>query len=359
METVLETLCRGLVKKNHQVSVFCYHSKAENRNERIDGVDVHRFATYGQMFSQPISPSLLLRIKKEAKNFDVVHYHSPNPLAEALTFSLSSKIPMVVTYHSDIVRQKVLGALYSPVLNSFLRRMSRIIVASKPAIEHSPFLSKTPESCRVIPFGIDEDSFKQTGDVKKKIEEIKKTYGEYLLFVGRLVSYKGVDVLLEAMKNIDSKLLVVGKGPLSHELRETAKNYNLLNKVTFLENVDSHLELLALYGGCTAFVLPSTTRAEAFGMVLLEAMACGKPVITTRLASGVSYVNQHGVSGLQVEPGDSVQLSLAINRVLKDNHLRRDLSIGARKRFEENFTMNCMVDRYIETYREAIEDSLS
>ena len=226
----------------------------------------------------------------------------------------------VVTYHSDIVRQRVLGALYRPFLWQVLRQARLIAVSNPVYIQDSPFLRRYAEKCRVIHFGLNLDRFAATPEIEAEAAAWRARYGNrpLLLFVGRLRHYKGVNVLIEAMAaaagshGLDRRRRADGRG-----MAAAGPAAGLNDRVHFLgEQPDS--AVLALYHAADIFVLPSTNRAETFGIVQLEAMACGRPVICTELGTGTSYVNQNDVTGLVVPSNDAPALAAAVRRLLAD-----------------------------------------
>lgn len=348
METVLQQLAEGLVQSGNEVTVFSSSETRKSGWENINGVDVLRSGTYGKFASQPLTISLPKLILENQKKFDLINVHSPNPLVELALLGIDRSIPLVVTYHSDIVRQRFLKHLYHPIFKSLLHRADKIIAASPQLIEHSPLLSNFQSQCDVIPFGLDEKQFQLNAETKAHAAKIRLEHGPYVIFIGRLVGYKGVDVLLEAAKNISAKVLVIGEGPLKEELEQKA--YGLLN-VQFLGEVENVLPYLA---GSELLVLPSVTTAEAFGMVLLEAMACAKPIVSSRLPTGISYVNRDGETGIQTEPGNPQALSSAINKILKDEKLKKQMGEAALARFQKHFSLKKFVDSYERLYHELL-----
>jgi rhamnosyl/mannosyltransferase len=261
----------------------------------------------------------------------------------------------VATYHSDIVRQRVLGAFYRPFLWQTLRRTDLIAVSNPIYIQDSPFLRTHAAKCRVIHFGIDLRRF----DAPVDDAVVARWRAQYpgkgiILFVGRLRHYKGVNVLIEAMRQVENaQALVVGVGPMEATWRQQAEAAGLLDRITFLGELDDGA-VLALLRAADLFVLPSTNRAETLGIVQLEAMACALPVICTELGTGTSYVNQDAVTGLVVPPNDPAALANAIKRLLADASLRQRMGAAGRRRIEDEFTVDVMLDRTLAFYEEAL-----
>jgi rhamnosyl/mannosyltransferase len=236
---------------------------------------------------------------------------------------------------------------YQPLLNWLLRRASRIVVATPPQLEHSPVLPRYRSKCAVIPFGLDLARFLTPPEPTGGIETARALAGgrPILLNIGRLVGYKGQRHLIEALRHTGAVAWLVGSGPLRGELEQVARDHGVADRVRFWGEVPDDL-LPRLLHACDVFVLSSITPNEAFGLVQVEAMACGKPVICGQLASGVPYVNQHGHTGLVVPPGDVPALAKAI-RTLGDNPgLRQTLGDAGRARAIAEFSLERMIDRY-------------
>ncbi|HZD59451.1 MAG TPA: glycosyltransferase, partial [Anaerolineae bacterium] len=310
-----------------------------------------KVASLGRLRSAPMAPGFVAQLRKTKS--DIYHLHFPNPTGETAFLLARPEGKLVVTYHSDIVRQKVLLKFYRPLLEKFLDKADRIIVSSPNLIESSPFLQKVRSKCRVIPFGISADWLALTPEVGNRASEIRRTYGPKIaFFLGRLIYYKGVDYLIRAMQHVEGTLIVAGEGELGPELRRLAEDLKVKERVIFVGTL-SNEELAAYYHACDVFVLPSVESSEAYGLVQLEAHACGKPVISTNLPTGVPFANKDGVSGLIVPPRDSDALAKAIHKLF-DDELRTKLGRQAKERFEREFTSKAMVERVLEVYGEVI-----
>ena len=213
------------------------------------------------------------------------------------------------------------------------------------------FRSRFKDKCQVIPFGINIEEFRLTPEIAKKAQEIREKYKEPLiLFVGRIVPYKGLRYLIEAMKEIEAQLLIIGKGPLENRLKRLAKRLGIGNKIIWTGEVNRK-DLISFYHACALLVLPSISNSEAFGIVQLEAFTCGKPVISTDLPTGVPFVNLHQKTGLIVPPRDSRALAEAINRLFKSPDLRKRYGHYARERVEKEFTQELMAQKVLKLYR--------
>ena len=263
----------------------------------------------------------------------------------------------MITYHSDIVRQRRTGKIYAPLLRKVLQRAALVAASSPVYIESSPFLRRVPEKCRVIHYGIELDRYIHvSSQVQADAQSLRDRFPDrpLLLFIGRLRHYKGVDVLIRAMHHVKAHLLIVGSGPMQEAWQNLARAEGLNEKISFLGECSEPESLAARYAA-ELFVLPSTNRAEALGIVQLEAMACGMPVICTELGTGTSYVNRNGETGLVVPPNDPQALAAAINRLLADPALRAQMGSQGRMRVQKEFSSQTMVRNTISFYQQALD----
>jgi rhamnosyl/mannosyltransferase len=351
IETVVETLCRG-ERESADSQALVINRNGPTKREVVDGVPVVRVgsvATIGAVSVAPTLPVWLARARA-----DVMVLHEPNPMALVAYALARPRIPLVVWFHSEVIRPRWKYRLfYQPFLDFALRRASRIVVASPP-MKDVPALAAYRDKCEVVPFGLTFDRYAMTAHVAASMDSIRRAaVRPILLFVGRFVDYKGVDILLRAMRGIDADLMLVGDGPRRQALQDLASELGVADRVHFLGEVGEE-SLLAWYHACDALVLPSVTRQEAFGMVQLEAMLCGHPVVSTDLGTGVAWVNQHERTGLVVPPGDADALHHAIQRLLSDADLRKQLGRTARARVRDEFSDARMCAETLRVYREAI-----
>jgi len=348
METVLKEVCESLAEQVHFEVVV---ANTRFRTEREDGkVPVTRVASMGKLFSCSIAPSFPLW----ARRFDpdLIHVHLPNPLAEVSALLADRDIPVVAQFHSDVVRQRKLLRVYGPLLEAFYRRASCIVVPTARHIEISPFVSKYRDKCRVVPFGIRISSFELPETTQKKVDELRDGLPS-VLCVGRLVPYKGLEYVIRAMEDINARLRIIGTGPLEYSLKSLAHERGVADRVEFLGEASAE-DLVAHYHACDVFALPSITNAEMFGVVQLEAMACRKPVISTNLPTGVSWVNQHGKTGYVVAPGNVAELAQSIKLLMSNPQLRAEMGAAGRMRVEQHFTSTRMAAAMLEVYEEML-----
>jgi glycosyltransferase involved in cell wall biosynthesis len=352
MERVLQLLCER--ERLHVDSrVLVAGLERVTRREVRNGVPVTRAGSLARIGSVGLCPRLPVELRRARPDLTVVH--EPNPIALVSDFLTGQRGPLVVYFHSEVVRAEwKYRLLYRPFLRRVLDRAARIIVASPSMAEQAEQLAGYRHKCAVIPYGIDAMPLADTPAVRARACAIRRELGTpLLLFVGRLVPYKGVDVLLRAIATLDARLVVVGDGPMRVALEAQSAVVGA-GRVAFAGSVPDR-ELSALYHACDVFVLPSVTRAEAFGMVQVEAMACGKPVVSTALPSGVPWVNQHAVTGFVVPPGDAGALAGAIRALLADDSLRARLGTAGRARVASEFTATRMAERTVALYRDVLD----
>ena len=345
MESHLQALCTEL-KGHVNVEVVVSNDGLRTANEVVDGVRVTRVGTLFDLAAAPVCVGTVNRIRESGA--DIVHIHVPHPTAILAYLASGHRGRLVFTYHSDIIRQKVLSRLFWPVLRHALARADAIIVASPNYMESSPVLRRFKSICQIIPFGIPLDEFDRVNKIE--VAKIRKKYGPRLvLAVGRLIYYKGFEYLIRAMKDVEGQLLIVGTGPLHDDLQLAVKRNGVGGRVSFLGNVD---DVVPYYHAADVFALPSVARSEAFGIVQLEAMACRTPVVNTHLNTGVPFVSVDGQTGLTVPPADAEALASAINRLLDDPELRANFGAAGRRRVECEFSLSVMVRRTLQLYQE-------
>lgn len=352
METYLVDLCQGL-KDRVDLKVLVANTSRRTVRERVGGVEVIRAGSWGRAFSTSFCPSFPELLRENAA--DIITVHHPNPLATLAYLKARPPGRLTVVYHSDIVKQKLTELAYRPILLRFLDRTERISVTSPHYIEGSPILRRFREKCVVIPIGIDLSLYGTNDAIEAKVGEIRRVHGERtVLFIGRMASYKGVEYLVKAMEEVNGKLLAIGSGERFDALKMMVVSHGLEDRVALMSQVSAE-DLKAYLRACAVFCLPSISRNEAFGIVQLEAMASGRPVVSSRLDTGITYTNLDGVTGLTVSPRDPRALARALNRILDDPALGEAMGRRGRQRVEEEFTKEQMAARTFRMYRELLE----
>jgi len=350
MENHIKMLSESLVQRGYDVTVLVTHPTSQTHVEEINGVHVIKAGRLVTVASTPLSVALPAWLWRQRP--DIAHLHFPYPVGEVSQLCFGRARRVVMTYQSDVVRQKGILQFYRPLLWQVLRRVDCIIATSTNYIESSPYLSRLRDKCSVIPLGIELGRFLQVPSAH--VQRIRDTFGSPLvLFVGKLRYYKGLQYLLQAMLEIPARLLVVGSGPLGAEWRRLAQTLELGDRVVFLGEVSDE-ELPAYYHASDLFVLPASERSEAYGTVQLEAMASGLPVVCTELGTGTSFVNVHGQTGLVVPAGNTPALGTAVRMLLQDQALRREMGQRARQRALDEFSLPLMVDRVARLYAQVL-----
>ncbi len=365
VEKVVQQIAEGLNKKDDfEIEVLCCQPRGRGENEIINGVKVHRASSFGIFWGMPISFSFLSLFKKLSKEADIIDFHHPFPLGDLAIFlftrpnfilenlsGFKPKAKLIVHYHSDIIRQKVLEIFFKPLIFNTLKGAEKILISNPNLIKSSSYLQKFKEKCEVAPFGVDLEKFKEADE--NEIQKIKEKYGNFILFVGRLNYYKGLGYLAEAMKDVEAKLIIIGEGPEKKNLEFRIKNLKLEDKIYFLP-FQLRKELINFYKACSVFVLPSIFKSEAFGLVLIEAMSCGKPVISTELGTGTSFVNQNGVTGFVVPPKNSKALSQAIQKIIENKKLAEEFGQNGVKRVKELFSKEKNLEKITSIYEKML-----
>ncbi len=355
IEKVTNELAVASVEAGHEVVVLSCNQDRRHLEENVEGVKVIRLPQLTEAFSQPLSFGMLWQAKKWLQWADVVHLHIPNPLAEIAFLLQDQNKPLIVTYHCDVVDRSVLRKAYEPLQEKILKRADKIVVSTPNHLEYCTALQDFQDKCEVIPFGVRAKHAEPNPEMNSHLKKIKDELGDYFLFVGCLHPYKGVDVLLHAMRQVNEKLVVLGNGPSWESWYLLAQDLGLQDQVRMIGRVDDDNEFAAYMHGCTGLVLPSINEAEAFGIVLIEAMSCSKPVITTKLYSGVPWVNDQGVTGLEVMPNDHQGLAKALNELSGQPEMREKMGAAARQRFEAHFTVDKMVQAYQGLYEQTAQ----
>lgn len=347
--------CVEALKGKYNQKVICFnHEKGDTVNE-IDDIEVIRCGTYAKISSQSLSISYRKLIKSVIHNFnpDIIIFHYPNPfVARYLLRYIPKSCKLVIYWHLDIVKQRILGKLFVVQNEKLLKRANSILATSPIYIEGSPYLSRYKEKCKVIPSCINVERLQMNEEAEKLALEIRENYKEKIigLAVGRYTQYKGFEYLIKASHKLDDRfeIFIVGKGEETQKLKlEAGKD----KKIHFLGLI-SDVELKAYYKAMDIFCFPSITKNEAFGLALAEGMYFEKPAVTFTIpGSGVNYVCLNGEDGIEVPNKDVDAYAKALTILANKPELRRQLGINAKKRVTENF----LNKQFIENIRKAIE----
>jgi glycosyltransferase involved in cell wall biosynthesis len=371
IESHVQTLARAQAELGHEVNVLCVNHADQNGKDithsrwrktsaftHTDGkVKVDRVGRWFGISRLEICPTLVGRMRKATSEADIVHLHTPNPLMLAAWWIAGNrKTPLVVTHHSDVIKQKVLQKAVAPFEKWVYCAASLILSDSPNYIDGSSILKGFREKVEVLPLGIDLALFLNPGPKEKEsTERLKEIHGFPLwLMVGRMTYYKGYHVALEALARVCGKMIIVGTGPLEFQLKSLANQLGVLDRITWEKSV-SQSNLVALYHAATALWFPSVARSEGFGLVQVEAMASGCPVINTLIpGSGVSWVSQHMQTGISIDVGNSNALSESAMEIFSNSALRMNLAKGAKIRAKEHFSSMKMAEACLEKYNRIV-----
>jgi len=340
VETHVKQISEQLIKVGYPLRVLCCNTRFKTEIEDCQGVPVTRVSSFGIFFSMPVSFSFFLLLRKQKADF--LHIHLPNPLAVLAYCVMRPRGKLIVTWHSDIIRQRLFKWLFHPILMAFLKKADVIIATSPRLIEHTRYLQRFKEKSISIPLALNPKLYQRTQELDQQISEITNKYGKFVLFIGRLVYYKGVNVLLDAMRDTEIKVVMIGKGPLQSQVNQYSHRYLLKNQLTVLPP-QSFETLKAFLFASAFFVLPSVCASEAFGIVQLEAMICKKAVISTDLPTGVPFVNEHLKTGIVVQPSNSNKLRAALMNLWNNPSLANQMGDAGYERVKTMFTEEQMI----------------
>ncbi|MDX5371662.1 MAG: glycosyltransferase family 4 protein [Pseudomonadaceae bacterium] len=351
IEQVIFQLAEGCQRLGVKAEVLSV-ATGMSRHSQIIGSHLAHYAKQDlQLASTAFSREAIPMFRELSKDADIIHYHYPWPFMDLAHFCVRPAKPCILSYHSDIVRQRTLRHIYGPLMNRFLSAMDRIVAASPNYAASSPVLQRYADKVQIIPYGLDESSYPKPDDSTLK-KWRTRIGGDFYLFVGVLRYYKGLHVLLDAMAGLELPLVIAGSGPAEAELRQKCARLGLRN--VHLVGEVSEQDKAALLELSKALVFPSHLRSEAFGISLLEGAMYGKPLISCEIGTGTTFINIAGETGLTVPPADSAALRSAILRLWQDPALRATLGAGARKRFEQLFSSHQMSEKYFDLYCEAL-----
>lgn len=351
IEQVINQIARGTTQLGIETEVLSLTPDRVARTIQIDGYRAHRARLDLQIASTGFSISAFLRFSQLAKQADVIHYHFPWPFMDMVHFATRVKKPTVVTYHSDIIRQKNLLKLYRPLKNKFLASVDRIVATSPNYLATSNVLAKLSDKVSVIPIGLDKTTYPQPA--LERLQYWRERLGlKFFLFVGLLRYYKGLHILIEAAKGTDYPIVIVGAGPVEQELKTQAAQLGLRN-IHFLGHLTDE-DKVALLTLCYGVVFPSHLRSEAFGISLLEGAMYGKPMISSEIGTGTTYINIADETGLVVPPSDPLALRQAMRYLWENPDVAAGMGRRAEERYWQHFTAKQMVRSYADLYGDLV-----
>jgi rhamnosyl/mannosyltransferase len=351
IEQVIFQLCKGTAHYGFSSEVLTLSPKAHSEPIEFSGHLVHQAQLDVQIASTGFSFSAFGKFAALAKQADIIHLHYPWPFMDLVHFATRHGKPTVVTYHSDIIRQKTLLKLYRPLKTRFLKSVDRIVATSPNYLATSPVLNRFRDKVVEITYGLDKSTY-PTPTPELLANWSSKFGGRFFLFVGMLRYYKGLHILLDALQGMDYPMVIVGSGPVETELKEHAIRLNLKN-IYFLGALPDE-DKVALLQLCYAVVFPSHLRSEAFGISLLEGAMYGKPMISSEIGTGTSYININGETGLVVQPSNPEAFRDAMKLLWENPNIAAAMGQRAEKRYWELFTADRMAASYATLYKELL-----
>jgi rhamnosyl/mannosyltransferase len=352
VEQVISQIALSSVSLGIDTEVLALSPTMVERTIKIGDHYVHRCRSNFEIASTPFSASAFLRFRRLAKKADIIHYHFPYPFADLLHFITRVNKPTVLTYHSDIVKQKCLLKLYQPLMNKFLSSVDRIVSTSPNYLKSSKVLTRFRDKVSVIPIGLDKSTYPTVN--KDRLEYWQKKFGDkFFLFVGVMRYYKGLHILIEAARNSYYPIVIVGAGPIEKELKDQVKNLGVYN-IYFIGFV-SDKDKVALFTLSYAILFPSHLRSEAFGISLLEGAMYGKPLISSEIGTGTTYINIDGETGVVVPPDNPNALRKAMDYLWNNPIVAKKMGESAGARYCDLFTADIMAESYFNLYSDLLD----
>ena len=349
VEQVIFQLAKGSVNLGLEVDVLSLSKNKDLRTINIHGYLAHRVRLNFQIASAGFSISAFWRFFQLAKKADIIHFHYPWPFMDVVYLATRVCKPTILTYHSDIIRQVSLNKLYQPLMHKFLGCMDYIVATSPNYFATSTVLARYKDKVKVIPIGVDKTTYPEASPEKIQFW-LDKVGPKFFLFVGMLRYYKGLHILLEAAQGIDYPIVIIGTGPIEQDLKAQSAKLGLKN-IHFL-GCQSDEDKVALLTLSYAVLFPSHLRSEAFGVSLLEGAMYGKPLISSEIGSGTTYINIANETGLVVPPSDAMALRQAMTYLWENPKQAIEMGKKAELRYRKLFTAEQMVRSYIDLYHE-------
>lgn len=351
IEQAIFQMASGCVNFGVEVTVLTLVPRHTDRSVVVNGHQVFRCRRNFSIASTDFSFSLLWRFKELIKEVDIIHYHFPWPFMDLMHFLTKHNKPSIVTYHSDIIKQKKLLKLYSPLRNKFLQSVDAIVATSPNYLMTSDVLQQYKDKVKVIPIGLDKRLYPKIGtDLSRYWKNILGD--KFFLFIGVLRYYKGLNILLDALAVKDFPTVIIGSGPIERELKSKAILLGLKN-ITFL-GILSDEDKVAILNLSYALVFPSNLRSEAFGISLLEGAMYGKPMISSEIGTGTSFINTNQETGIVIPPSSPVDLYNAMSYLWNNPDIAARMGFKAIRRYEELFTAERMCQSYADLYQRLI-----
>ncbi len=355
LEEAVRQICRGAKKFGVESRILTLSDNPSPAIIEFPEATVIRTRKNIEPMSCSMGVGMFAEFRRQAAWADLIHVQFPWPFADLVYLMSGIEKPTIITYQSDVVRQRLLNLCYRPMMKAFFRYADRIVATSENYVASSTELQGYSDRLEVIPLGLDKKSYPiPSAAIRRRVEQ---RFGrDFMLFVGVLRYYKGLHFLLDAMGGAPYDLVIAGSGPVEAQLKKQAQELGLTN-VHFAGQVDDDTKV-ALFELCRGVVFPSFLRSEAYGVTLLEASMFGKPMISAEIGTGTSYINQHEQTGIVVKPGDSVELRYAMDMLKQQPQRASEMGRAANERYQTLFTGELMGQRYASLYRKVLDESV-
>ena len=351
VESFIDTLCKADSKLGVKNTVLTLHPKPQKQPIEMGGYTVHQAKQNLFLASTGFSVSAFSKFRRLSNDADIIHYHFPNPFGDMLHLACRPKKPSIVTYHSDIIKQKHLLHVYSLLKQRFLSSVDQIVATSPNYFASSDVLQLYADKVSVIPIGIDPKAY-ETVDSERLNYWRSRLAKPFFLFVGVMRYYKGLHIALEAIAGTEIQIAIAGINGIEKDLKAQAAALQLKN-IDFLGFV-SDGDKLALLDLCYGFIFPSHLRSEAFGISLLEAAIVGKPMISCEIGTGTTFVNTANETGLVITPESPRELREAMQFLLDNPKVAVTMGKNAKKRSLELFTADQQAKSYFDLYQQLL-----
>lgn len=356
--SVIAMLAR-LPRPGFDTEVLVARERGVARKYEFEGAGVEAVGSIGMLMSMPLAPMYPLRLARRAKDFDIIIHHAPFPLMDMGIMLMPKSCPIVIHWHAEVIGRPALMKILAPLFRRSLKRADKIIVSHGAIVENSPFLREFAEKCIVVPYGCDLAYWSDLSAVQREaVDRLQQQHPRLVVAIGRLVSYKGYEVFLRAIRDVDAEAIVIGDGPLKADLTDLATQLGILDRVRFLGVLPPD-EVKQYLHAAKVLAFPSVTEAEAFGLVQLEAMAAGKPVVNTDLPTAVPHVARDGKEGFTVPPNDPAAFALSLRRLLDQPDLAARLGEAGKERVHSEFSQSLFLSRIQTVYNETLEQRRS
>lgn len=351
VESFIDALCKSTGKLGVENELLTLHPRPLNAPIKRLGYTIHQCRRDLHIASTGFSVSAFRKFGELATKADIIHHHFPNPFADLLHITSRIKKPTLVTYHSDIVRQKLLLQIYKPLRNYFLDSVDHIASTSPNYFVTSNVLQKYSNKVSIIPIGIEQAGIKKVS--AKRVEYWQKRLSKpFFLFIGAMRYYKGLHIAIDAISGSNINLVIAGTSKIENVLKAKTKALGI-KSIEFLGTINEE-DKLALLNQCYGFIFPSHLRSEAFGIALLEAAAAGKPMISCEIGTGTSFINVSGETGIVVCPGSPHELREAMEFLLANPKVADRMGNNAKKRARALFKLEDQADSYLKVYKKLL-----